>query len=109
MGLLGGLMPHTVTIEAFQAEGASGWKGAASYGTPISYPCRIQYKQRRILAASGREELSSGSLVVEDDIPLDIRDRITISGFSGPTQPPIKTFDKNAGPFGGVAITTIYF
>lgn len=109
MGLFSGMLCHEVLIEPFTAQSATGFKGAATYGTAITYPCRIEYKNRRVIAQDGNQRLSQGRVIIEGEVTIDIQSRITLPDGFRPRRPPIISIDFNAGLFGAGAETVVNF
>jgi hypothetical protein len=102
-------MRQTVTVAPFSAPSATGWHGADVYGAAVSYPARVEWKQRRIVAEDGHEKLSTGRVFLDGDVSVSVRDRLTLPAGASPTQPPILSVGKAVDHLGAAAATIIYF
>lgn len=70
------MMTQTVSIAA--ASTMSGY-GERTYGTAVSYACRIAGKRRLVLNAQGQEVVSSMTVYLGSPVAVDPTARITLS------------------------------
>lgn len=75
------LMPNTVTVQPFVSRDSY---GAASYGSPVSYRARVNYKTHNILGSDGQLILSNGTIWMACDDPMTADDRVTLDDGSTP-------------------------
>ena len=110
MSLFAGLHTETVTLESWAAESSTGWKGASDYGPPQTYRCRVEWRQKRVVTAEGREMLSRGRAIIAASVNgIDVRARLTLPVGAFPRQPPILAIERNPDPFGLTSNTVIHF
>jgi hypothetical protein len=107
-GWFSGLHGNEITIEPFDDHASDGFRGNDSFGDPVTYSCRIEYVQRRMMSMEGREITSRGSIIISGDPDVSYRDRMTI-GEHSPSQPPILRVEKQRGIYGEVLSTMVYF
>lgn len=107
--MFGLLHSQTVTIEPHSAEAATGWQGAGTFGTAVTYACRIEWKQSRVVDAQGEARLSQGRVIIAGIQSVGVRDRLTLPSGHTPLTPPILAVEKSPDPFGVAASTVVYF
>lgn len=76
-----GLIHHqTVTIEPFSAEAATGFGGSATYRTAVSYACRVEMRQAKVVTREGKEAIAIGRVLIHGDVggEFDVRARLTL-------------------------------
>jgi|SRR5215467_1358151 len=66
---------QNVTIEPYSS---SDPYGANLYGAPVSIPCVIEEKIRMIRDVNGQERMSTTTLYLISDAPIDPRSRVTL-------------------------------
>lgn len=107
-----GLIHHqTVTIEPFSAEAATGFGGSATYGTAVSYACRVEMRQAKVVTREGKEAIAIGRVLIHGDVggEFDVRARLTLPSGYDPSTPPILAIERNPDPFGVCANTVVWF
>lgn len=109
MSIVTGAMPHQVQLQAPVSEAATGWKGQTIYAPATSLPARVEWKQRRVMAADGNMRMSQGRAIVDGDVTVTIAYRLLLPSGMVPQTPPIVAIEKNPGPWGGVDATVLYF
>jgi hypothetical protein len=109
VGIFSGMMYQQITLKPFSAEATSGWRGAAAFGSSVTYTCRVEMKTRHVVASDGHDKLSTGRVILEGDITVGVRDELTLPTGMTPQKPPILDIAKNPGIFGGPGETVIYF
>lgn len=79
------MMTQTVTIAPPSATFDS--YGARTYGTPVSYPCRIVGKRTKVTDLHGDEVVSQQTVYLGTEQPIDPEAQVTIStGDAGSTE-----------------------
>lgn len=71
------LLPHQVTIEAFQ--GTSGGAGPV-YGAPVAVRARVEGRRRAVRTGAGIDVISSATAIVRPDVAVAVEARLTHRG-----------------------------
>jgi len=108
-GWFSGLHGNEVIIEPFDDHASDGYRGNDSFTSGVTYSCRVEYIQRRLMSQEGREITSRGFVIVSGDPSISYRDRLTLPSGHEPQQPPILRVEKMRGIFGDVLSTMVYF
>ena len=84
----------TVTIEAYVSQNAY---GEPTYGSPTTYPARVEIKSRRIAGSGGVEIAARGRVLLLTTTVPSSKDRMTLPAWAAPTQPPILAVGNQTG------------
>lgn len=75
------MLTDLVTHEPYT--GQNGY-GSPSYSTPVTRPCRIEFKVAPMVTATGEERVSSTRIFFDADFVLQLRDRLVLSDGTAP-------------------------
>lgn len=88
------LLTQTCTVEP---KATVDLYGKRSYGPAVTYPCRIEYKRRKISAYDGRDVTSDGKVIILQNPAIGPEDRLTING-TVVTLLSVEVFTDERGP-----------
>jgi len=96
------MMPHTVGITPDTETDA--W-GNRTYGTLVSYRCRIENKRRKMISKTGQEVISETALYLDTVAAIGIDSKVTMPTGYLPLNPEIiavKILDDENGAYASV-------
>lgn len=71
----GDLMRQTAALYPFEGQNEY---GEAQYGNPVSIPCRIEYRPRRVLGAAMTETVATMTLYLDKEPRVGMRDKLVL-------------------------------
>lgn len=77
------LLTETLTVQPYLTQDAY---GTPTYGPPVSYPAREEWRIRHIVDQTGHERISRARVFFNGTTPLTLRDQVTLTDG---TTPPI--------------------
>lgn len=77
------MLTETLTVAPYLSQDAY---GNPTYGPAVAYPAREEWRIRRIVDQTGQERLSRARVFFDGNVPLTLRDQVTLSDG---TTPPI--------------------
>lgn len=80
-------MPMTVGIEPWATYTGGG--SGSTYGTLVSYPCRIEMKNHLVITKDGKQITARGRVFLLSTVIIGSKDRVTLPTGYIPTQPPL--------------------
>lgn len=77
------MLTETLMVAPYVSQDAY---GTPVYGPPVAYPAREEWRIRRIVDQTGQERLSRARVFFDGNVPLTLRDQVTLTDG---TTPPI--------------------
>jgi hypothetical protein len=68
------LLPHTITVRAYQGTGPYG----DVFGDPATYRAFVEDRRRLVIAATGDEVVSETTVFTGPDVPVPVGSRVTV-------------------------------
>lgn len=99
------LMKQTILIAPYSGQNNY---GEETYGTDVSYVCKIEYTNRLIRTVENKERVSTATIFVATTTTLSPRDRLTLPSGHTPANPPILGIEKQVDETGLVHHTVIF-
>lgn len=75
------LLTETLTVAPYLSQDAY---GKPTYGPPVMYPAREEWKIRRIVDQTGQERISRARVFFDGNVPLTMRDHVTLTDGTAP-------------------------
>jgi len=96
-------MPDTVQIVPYIETSVN---GVIRYSTtPLTYPARIEMKNRLVVDRSGRTVVSRGRVYLGTTVPPSIKDKIILPAQYTPSEPPVISVNPQNDDSGNHHIT----
>lgn len=97
------LLQQQVTIEPFTSRNDY---GAATYGAPVPYPCRVVEDLQMLRQPDGSQKLARHKVTLDGDAVVDPRDRLTLPDGTVPRILAVERYPDETGTIYTVLVRT---
>lgn len=97
------LLTETLTVKPYLTQDAY---GRPTYGPPVTYAAREEWRIRQIVDQTGQERISRARVFFDGNVPLTLRDQVTLTDG---TSPPILLLYHVRGMQGAISHLEVSF